>query len=134
MYSTTLLSLLTSLQLTLLARSKYIQSVIKLEREERLKAQIEAEFSLKNILFGSDRLEKLLSGDMTDLLGANEDEEADVRGIEFQPINEDVESRFLTLSWWMLHVGWKDIGERVRRGVEEVFDGLVTSSLLLKPY
>jgi hypothetical protein len=27
--------------------------------------------------------------------------------------------------WWLLHVGRKDVGERVRRGVEEVFYGYV---------
>ena len=40
-----------------------------------------------------------------------------------EAIPEDTESKYLTLSWWLLHVGWKDVGERVRRGVEEVFDG-----------
>ena len=36
-------------------------------------------------------------------------------------ISEEVESKYLTMSWWLLHVGWKDVGERVRRGIEEVF-------------
>jgi hypothetical protein len=40
-------------------------------------------------------------------------------------ISEEVENKYLTMSWWMLHVGWKDVRERVRRGVEEVFDGCV---------
>lgn len=38
-------------------------------------------------------------------------------------ISEEVERKFLTLSWWMLHVGWKDVGERVRKGVEDALDG-----------
>ena len=42
---------------------------------------------------------------------------------EADSINEESESKYLTLSWWLLHVGWKDVGERVRRGVEEVFCG-----------
>lgn len=42
---------------------------------------------------------------------------------ENEGISEDLEMKYLTLSWWILHVGWKDVGERVRRGVEEVFDG-----------
>jgi len=42
-------------------------------------------------------------------------------------INEEVESKYLTMSWWLLHVGWKDVGERVRRGVEEVFNGSVSN-------
>ncbi|RDB15472.1 Peroxisomal biogenesis factor 3 [Hypsizygus marmoreus] len=127
LYSTTLLSLLTSIQLTLLARSKYIQSVLELERDERLQQRIEAQFSLSNMLLQSGRgLEDLLSGDMEALLDSGDDDE----GLVIPPITEDVEARFLTMSWWILHVGWKDVGERVRRGVEEVFEGVSLKSRL----
>ncbi|KAG9310100.1 Peroxin-3-domain-containing protein [Chiua virens] len=37
-------------------------------------------------------------------------------------ISEATELRFLTLSWWVLHVGWKDVAARVRGSVESVFD------------
>lgn len=33
------------------------------------------------------------------------------------------ERKFLTLGWWFLNRGWRDIGERVREAVAEVFDG-----------
>ena len=46
-------------------------------------------------------------------------------------INEESASKYLTLSWWLLNVGWKDVGERVRRGVEEVFYGYVTLLLYI---
>ncbi|RDB16202.1 Peroxisomal biogenesis factor 3 [Hypsizygus marmoreus] len=118
LYSTTLLSLLTTIQLTLLARSKYIQSVLQLERDERLQQHIEAQFSLSNLLLQSGKgLETLLSGDMEALLDDDE-------GPAIPSLTEDVETRFLTMSWWILHVGWKDVGERVRRSVEEVFSGI----------
>ena len=42
---------------------------------------------------------------------------------ESENVSEETERKYLTLSWWILHVGWKDVGERVRRGVEEVFEG-----------
>jgi len=42
-----------------------------------------------------------------------------------EELSEEAESKYLTMSWWLLHVGWKDVGERVRRAVEEVFDGYV---------
>ncbi|KAF7436157.1 peroxin [Pleurotus ostreatus] len=45
-------------------------------------------------------------------------------------ISEEVERKFLTLSWWMLHVGWKDVGERVRKGVEDALDGVSLKSRL----
>ena len=38
-------------------------------------------------------------------------------------VDAETERKYLTLSWWILNVGWKDVGERVRRGVEEVFEG-----------
>ena len=50
---------------------------------------------------------------------------------EVECVDEETERKFLTLSWWILHVGWKDVGERVRRGVEEVFEGLVHLPSLL---
>ena len=46
-------------------------------------------------------------------------------------INEESASKYLTLSWWLLNVGWKDVGERVRRGVEEVFYGYVALLLYI---
>ena len=46
-------------------------------------------------------------------------------------INEESASKYLTLSWWLLNVGWKDVGERVRRGVEEVFYGYVSFLLYI---
>ena len=28
-------------------------------------------------------------------------------------VTPEAERKFLTLSWWLLYMGWKDIGERV---------------------
>jgi peroxin-3 len=33
----------------------------------------------------------------------------------------DAERVFLTYSWWLLHEGWKGVGERVNQAVSEVF-------------
>jgi peroxin-3 len=109
LYSTTLLSLFTGVQLTLLGRLKYVQSIIQLEREERLRDRFELNFSPTSLVFGG--LANML--DYGDEPSPEEDE----------GISEDMELKYLTLSWWILHVGWKDVSERVRRGVEEVFDG-----------
>lgn len=59
-----------------------------------------------------------------DILGGDDAGDADF-------INEESESKYLTLSWWLLNVGWKDVGERVRRGVEEVFYGYVAFLLYI---
>lgn len=118
MYSTTLLCLLTTLQLTLLARSKYVASVLQLEREERFRERLQYELSMSNLLLGGGKgLESLMSGNISSILDDSEG------AGEAGAISEESESKYLTLSWWLLHVGWKDVGERVRRGVEEVFYG-----------
>lgn len=114
LYSTTLLSLFTSIQLTLLARSKYVQSIIQQERDERRRERLSAASSMSSLLFG---------GGMSALLDM-EDLTAEVEGAEDVGLSEDVEVKYLTLSWWILHRGWKDIAERVRRGVEEVFESV----------
>ncbi|KII85718.1 hypothetical protein PLICRDRAFT_56925 [Plicaturopsis crispa FD-325 SS-3] len=110
LYSTTLLSLFTTLQLTLLARARYVQSVLQLERDERMREQLEASLSISGLLMGGAGLLSPLDPET----GVPDEEE----------VTEEVAVRYLTLSWWLLHVGWKDIGERVRRGVEEVLDSV----------
>ena len=112
LYSTTLLTLLTTVQLTILAHTKYVHSVLQQERSERLRERLAAELTMSNILLGGGRaLEDLMAG--TEMEGEGEE----------GGVSEEVEGKYLTRSWWLLHVGWKDVGERVRRGVEEVFDG-----------
>jgi len=103
-YSMTLLTLFTHMQLSILGRSKYIHSIIQAEQEERLREQM-MDASLFSLLW---------NGDVS--------EEAETQSAEV--ISEETERKYLTLSWWILHVGWKDVGERVRRGVEEVFEGV----------
>ena len=73
-----------------------------------------------------------LGGGMDSLLGDDAAEEAAdfAAGFGWPEHDEDGEeeeevasAKYLTMTWWILHVGWKDVGERVRRGVEEVFNG-----------
>ena len=99
----TLLTLFTHIQLNILGRSKYINSIIQAEREERLREQM-TDDSVFSMLWNDEDLE-----------------EGEAQGADI--ISEETERKYLTLSWWILHVGWKDVGERVRRGVEEVFEG-----------
>ena len=56
------------------------------------------------------------------LLGmwGNDDDDDTVQAVD--SIDEETEQKYLTLSWWICNIGWRDVGERVRRGVEEVFD------------
>ena len=60
--------------------------------------------------------------------GGDTDEDEFEDGVEVEEdedrefVTPEAERKFLTLSWWLLYMGWKDIGERVRRSVEEVFE------------
>ncbi|KIJ94033.1 hypothetical protein K443DRAFT_6029 [Laccaria amethystina LaAM-08-1] len=54
---------LITIQLTLLARSKYIHSVFQQEHDERFREQLESEFTMSNILLGGSKgLDDLISG------------------------------------------------------------------------
>ncbi|CCL99374.1 uncharacterized protein FIBRA_01392 [Fibroporia radiculosa] len=107
-YSVTLLSLFTHIQLNLLGRSKYIHSVIQAEREERRREKRQYDLETLSFLREDEDLQ----------------EEPEEGTKDLEAVDEDTERKYLTLSWWILHVGWKDVGERVRRGVEEVFEGV----------
>ncbi|KIY47473.1 hypothetical protein FISHEDRAFT_66047 [Fistulina hepatica ATCC 64428] len=118
MYTLTLLCLLSAIQMTMLARAKYVRSVLRMERDDRLREIFDEQLSLTRLLLGGgpesvdDLLEEGLNGGMQD------------------DTAEDIDGMYLSLSWWLLHVGWKDVGERVRRGVEETFDGVSLKSRL----
>lgn len=110
-YSMTLLSLFTHIQLNMLGRSKYIQSMIQQERDERIREQLQYSTSVYSLFWGDRSLEDPDTDELE----------------ESENVSEETERKFLTLSWWTLHVGWKDVGERVRRGVEEVFEEYVVA-------
>lgn len=131
LYSISLLCLFTTLQLTLLARSKYLASILEQERDESVRERLQAGLSTSNLDFGSLGLGPAASSCLQSLLSGGSPEHDALCGEELfhkencrsEGIDEDVESKYVTLSWWLLHVGWKDVGERVRRAVEETFDG-----------
>ena len=114
-YAIALLSLQTHVQLNLLGRAKYLQSVRALEREERAKEGL----GLGEMLFFGGRMDQL-----------ENDQEKQVDE-EWDEVDEDVERKYLTVSWWLLHIGWRELAERVRVAVEEVFDGCVLHCLPL---
>ncbi|KAF9232909.1 Peroxin-3 [Melanogaster broomeanus] len=95
LYTTTLLSLLTAVQVTHLGRSRYIDSVRASDRAERARDRA-PHFSLTGLLAREAM--------------------ATIK-VEEEAISEETELRYLTLSWWILHVGWKDVAARVRAAV-----------------
>jgi hypothetical protein len=49
-----------------------------------------------------------------------EEEDSPIEDIASDEV-DDAEREFLSYSWWLLHQGWRGVGERVNRAVEEVF-------------
>ena len=93
-YTLSLLTLLTRIQLNLLGRRNYLSSVISLASH----TQNESAISLENN--DDDRAENSLGNDF------------------------ETNRKFLTYSWWLLHKGWRNIMEKVEAAVKEVFGPL----------
>ncbi|PSR73243.1 hypothetical protein PHLCEN_2v10903 [Hermanssonia centrifuga] len=108
LYSMTLLSLFTHIQLNILGRSKYIQAILQLAEDEVDRERLQDSLSLAALFWNGNLASAEVDGDLQNV----------------EAISEEIERKYLTLSWWILHVGWKDVGERVRRAVEEVFEGV----------
>ncbi|KAI5990311.1 Peroxin-3 [Pisolithus orientalis] len=121
LYTTTLLSLLTAAQLSVIARSRYITSVRTSERAERMHERV-PQFSLTGIL-AREAIAKVVDVEALLPEWLTEDDDFDSEE-DVDDISEGTEARYLTLSWWILHVGWKDVAARVRGAVESVFDGV----------
>jgi len=81
--------------------------------EERLRERVESQISSSMLLI-------VLIVSMFNVLDR---EDHPIKAEDEEGVSDEIEIKYLSLSWWMSHVGWKDVGERVRRGVEEVFEG-----------
>ncbi|KAJ1301311.1 hypothetical protein OPQ81_003713 [Rhizoctonia solani] len=142
LYALAFLTLLTHTQLSLLARYRYLAAVREARRAETKQKQA----AVGGFFFGTPASEDddLLSihpdselGDEMDLNeeGGYWDEEgrwwdASGRGGLFgrDGVGSLTERKFLTLGWWFLNRGWKNIGERVREAVSGVFNGMSLKS------
>ena len=94
LYTLSLLTLLTRIQLNLLGRRNYLSSVVSLASP----SPNESIISLEN----------------------RDDDSIDPSyGNDFE-----TNRKFLTFSWWLLHRGWRDIMEKVEMAVRETFGPL----------
>lgn len=94
LYTLSLLTMLTRIQLNLLGRRNYLSSVVSM-----------ASHSLQ---------------DPTISLENHDDENAEqTYGNDFE-----TNRKFLTFSWWLLHRGWRDVMEKVETAVKAVFGPL----------
>ncbi|KAL8971835.1 MAG: hypothetical protein Q9183_000862 [Haloplaca sp. 2 TL-2023] len=91
LYTLSLLTLFTRIQLNLLGRRNYLSSVVRMASHSPQDPTI----SLQNL---------------------DDDNEQHNYGNDFE-----TNRRFLTFSWWLLHRGWRDIMEKVEVAVKSVF-------------
>ena len=91
MYTVSLLSLLTRIQLNLLGRRNYLSSVVSLASYP----QHDHTISLED--HDDDNVERAYGNDF------------------------ETNRKYLTFSWWLLHRGWRDVRALVEGVVEEVF-------------
>ncbi|KAF2142866.1 uncharacterized protein K452DRAFT_286497 [Aplosporella prunicola CBS 121167] len=94
LYTLSLLTLLTRIQLNLLGRRNYLASVVSLASSPAHGTRI----SLEN--HDDDNMEQSYGNDF------------------------ETNRRYLSFSWWLLHRGYKDVMERVLTAVKEVFGPL----------
>ena len=130
LYSTTLLSLQIHVQLNLIGRHKYVESVYEMDEQERAR---EKEREMEEANFDSMGLVGSLMASVAPALSSSlglgfsspqpEDEQPTRTYDADQLVDEDIERKYLTLSWWLLHIGWRDISSRVRTAVEDVLQG-----------
>ena len=94
LYTISLLTLLTRIQLNLLGRRNYLSSVVSLASHP--------------------------SQDPTISLENRDDDNVDqAYGNDFE-----TNRKFLTFSWWLLHRGWRELKSKVEEAVKEVFGPL----------
>ncbi|KAL8997469.1 MAG: hypothetical protein Q9169_003249 [Polycauliona sp. 2 TL-2023] len=94
LYTLSLLTLLTRIQLNLLGRRNYLASVVSMASHSPQDPTI----SLENL---------------------DDDKVGQSYGNDFE-----TNRKFLTFSWWLLHRGWKDVMEKVDTAVKAVFGPL----------
>ncbi|KAL8914069.1 MAG: hypothetical protein Q9171_001184 [Xanthocarpia ochracea] len=94
LYTLSLLTLLTRIQLNLLGRRNYLSSVVSMASHSPQDPTI----SLENL--DDDNVEQTYGNDF------------------------ETNRKFLTFSWWLLHRGWRDVMEKVEVAVKAVFGPL----------
>ncbi|KDQ09203.1 hypothetical protein BOTBODRAFT_58844 [Botryobasidium botryosum FD-172 SS1] len=109
-YTLTLLSLQTYTKLNIIGRYKYVKSVYALEREEKRRERhgFGRDMSLGSLFWRNEEAPEL----------HEEAEEVD------QDLSDEVERKYLTMSWILLHSGWRDVAGKVRHAVEDVFESV----------
>ncbi|KAG8933352.1 peroxin [Tulasnella sp. 418] len=137
-YCMTLLSLQTHIQLNILASHKYVQSILELEKEEKQEQAADSTFA-DFLLFGGSSANEIhhhleLGGGELDWGETDDDDYVDDQSVrprkKILRVSDLTERKYLTLSWWLLNVGWKGVMNKVEKAVHKVFDSVPLKAML----
>ncbi|KAJ4477220.1 Peroxin-3 [Lentinula aciculospora] len=140
-YSISLLTLLTLTQLTILARVKYVHAIRHMSLEEDQEAALDGELNLSNMLlmtlkarFGlpQQSLFKTFFPSAHESLFPPDDNDDISEPLSSQMAFDTLSADYLTLSYYLLHIGWKDLSTRIRCAVEDVLEGVSLKTRLSK--
>lgn len=109
-YTLVLLTLQTRVQLNLLGRYSYIRSVRQLD-----------EVFHPSAAAGAGGASESWWGYLTGVLSSGPADDAPRPGGLEDAIDQETEMAYLTFSWWLMNVGWRDVKERVALAVDDVF-------------
>ncbi|BEI87096.1 hypothetical protein CcaverHIS002_0704420 [Cutaneotrichosporon cavernicola] len=132
-YLVPLIYLLTSSQLTILSRGRYLEDVQAAhrarEREAAERAALKAMYTPKSLwsyLSPDNYVPEALRSYLPWSVPADPLDEDLALSLEAERNagNADAERLFLTYSWWLLNEGWRTVSERVEGAVDRVFGGL----------
>ncbi|BGP14247.1 peroxin [Rhodosporidiobolus nylandii] len=121
LYLLTLLTLQTHVQLSLLGRSSYIDSLLSALPPRSPSPPRARDKSLPDLAAengDADDLERTLYE--AKRLPLSLAEQAEKEKEERERRRKDLERKYLTFSWWLLHEGWRVVETRCRRAVEGV--------------
>lgn len=119
-YAVNLLSLLTHVQLNLLGRYAYLGSLADENIEED-----SADQALNSTRTTIDPFEDAWSRSLAASGGQAGEKGSGSTGNserERLALSQETEERYLTFSWYFLHRGWKDLGQRVKEKVTECIE------------
>ena len=114
LYLLCLLGVQTHIQLNLLGRHNYVNSVYE---QAWRSATSSTSLNGHNGLFDDEALAKRLKAELTGEKLDEEEEDSSSKRIDGY-----TEQQYLSCTWWLLWKGWRDISERVRIATEEALE------------
>ncbi|KAI8929606.1 Peroxin-3 [Entophlyctis helioformis] len=113
LYLVNLLTVFTTIQLNILGRFFYLDSVAAFRQQQQ--EHMARDHSSKDVGIAGG----LFDGVLGSAVAAEGSVSSDTPNAETRHVSEDTERRYLTFSWYLLNIGWEKCVARVQRSVEK---------------